>query len=236
MDVDPRPAGITSEHRNRIAEVERIMRSILTEGYNSRKAGASAPGTSGALLVVFPHGRHVSQTNRHQGANINPHFHRSRTAQNIDWGLVFFGLDQVLKTQLVVFSLGPVVVPLVLVGELGCVFLRVNDSDFLSGHRILDRFAPEMQRVIFIRSHGVNPGAGAVGTLPVQQIRGDLGTLLTAIPCMVRVKARPNPGNIHIELSVVRLSGIQEVILQNPLPCFHHRGLLGPTHGFADVF
>ena len=212
------------------------MRSILTEGYNSRKTGASAPGTSGALLVVFPHGRYVSQTNRHQGANIDPHFHRSRTTQNIDRGLVFFGLDQVLKTQLIIFSLGPVVVPLVLVGELGCVFLRINDSDFLSGHRILDRFAPEMQRVIFIRSHGVNPGAGAVGTLPVQQIRGDLGTLLTVIPCVVRVKARPNPGNIHIELSVVRLSGIQEVILQYPLPSFHHRGLLGPTHGFADIF
>ena len=164
LDIDPGPAGITSEHRYWISKVQCIMRPIFAEGYDCGKTGTSAPSTTSTLLVIFPHRRNIAQTNCNQRPNINTYFHSSCAAKNINWGFALYvtilcitaSLYQILKTEFVVFCFGPVIIPLILVRKLRRMFLGINHTDLFTCQSVFYWFSPKMQRVIFPFGHCVN--------------------------------------------------------------------------------
>ena len=102
FDVNDRGPHVAGNHLLRVLEEMRIVRRAVGVGHDRRDRTPSAARASGALLVVRDMGRHVSERDAGQRADVDADLHRRRAAQHIDWR---FAVERdVLEPELVFFD------------------------------------------------------------------------------------------------------------------------------------
>ena len=78
------------------------MAAAAAKGQGCGKPKSTTSCTPNALLIVEPHGGHVRECNRLEGADVHAGFHRGRNAQQVDAGcdLNFIGHEHLLEPPL----------------------------------------------------------------------------------------------------------------------------------------
>ena len=120
-------------------------------------------------------------------------------------------------------------------GQLGGVLLRVNDANGLPMEGLVNGLAPKIQRVYFLRRHGMNIFALAAGAFPSQQIWGKLGAALAAEPSVFQIKARLYPGQVNVVFSIGGLAFIHKRLAQHPSPYRCGGVVIAPSHDPPDI-
>src|SRR5438445_7881047 len=124
VDVYARYARSASYNLRGIVEVVPVMWTTLRIRDNRGYRGTPASRPPCPLLIVLALGRHISQSNGHQGPDVHPHLHGGCAAENIDRPVVFADND-VLEAELILLC-GRVHLASISLGQLRGMLLGRN--------------------------------------------------------------------------------------------------------------
>ena len=129
VTIDPRLTRTPGSHLIRMLEIMAVMGSPIGISNNRRYSCILSPCTASPLLIVFPHRRNVTQTNGGQRANINAHFHRCSTAQNINRVFTVLTHIDILEPYFVILGPAEELRLNLLMRQLGGMLLRIYCMD-----------------------------------------------------------------------------------------------------------